>query len=93
MTGGALFNEVFFDGARTPADWIVGERGQGWQVSRATLKHERNMIGNPNAMRRLFDELIGCCAHRTRSSGPRCASASRRSRATCSRTSTPVAAC
>ncbi len=59
MTGGALFNEVFFDGARTPADWIVGERGQGWQVSRATLKHERNMIGNPNAMRRLFDELVG----------------------------------
>jgi alkylation response protein AidB-like acyl-CoA dehydrogenase len=36
----------------------VGERGQGWQVSRATLKHERNMIGNPNAMRRLFDELV-----------------------------------
>jgi len=58
MTGGAMFNEVFFDGARTPADWIVGERGQGWQVSRATLKHERNMIGNPNAMRRLFDELV-----------------------------------
>ena len=58
MTGGALFNEVFLDGARTPADWIVGERGQGWQVSRATLKHERNMIGNPNAMRRLFDELV-----------------------------------
>jgi len=59
MTGGALFNEVFFDGARTPANWIVGERGQGWQVSRATLKHERNMIGNPNAMRRLFDEVVG----------------------------------
>jgi len=59
MTGGALFNEVFFDGARTPADWIVGERGQGWQVSRATLEHERNMIGNPNAMRRLFDEVVG----------------------------------
>ncbi len=58
MTGGALFNEVFFDGARTPADWIVGQRGQGWQVSRSTLKHERNMIGNANAMRRLFDELV-----------------------------------
>ena len=58
MTGGALFNEVFLDGVRTPADWIVGERGQGWQVSRATLKHERNMIGNPNQMRRLFEELL-----------------------------------
>jgi alkylation response protein AidB-like acyl-CoA dehydrogenase len=70
MTGGALFNEVFFDGARTPADWIVGERGQGWQVSRATLKHERNMIGNPNAMRRLFDELVQMLRRTERSGAP-----------------------
>jgi len=58
MTGGALFNEVFLDGVRTPADWIVGARGEGWQVSRATLKHERRMIGDPNQMRRLFEELV-----------------------------------
>ncbi len=70
MTGGALFNEVYFDGARTPADWIVGERGQGWQVSRATLKHERNMIGNPNQMRRLFDELCEMLRDRRRDGVP-----------------------
>jgi alkylation response protein AidB-like acyl-CoA dehydrogenase len=58
MTGGALFNEVRFTDVRTPVDWIVGSRGEGWQVSRTTLKYERNMIGNPNATRRLFDELI-----------------------------------
>jgi alkylation response protein AidB-like acyl-CoA dehydrogenase len=70
MTGGALFNEVFFDGARTPADWIVGARGQGWQVSRATLRHERNMIGNPNAMRRLFDELVAMLRRAERGGAP-----------------------
>jgi alkylation response protein AidB-like acyl-CoA dehydrogenase len=70
MTGGALFNEVFFDGARTPADWIVGERGQGWQVSRATLKHERNMIGNPNQARWLFEELCEMLGEKTRDGVP-----------------------
>ena len=58
ITGGALFNEVYFAGARTPADWIVGRRGEGWQVSRTTLKYERGMIGSPNATRRIFDELL-----------------------------------
>ncbi len=58
MTGGTDFNEVFFSNARTPADHIVGERGQGWQVSRATLKHERNLIADPNMMRDHFEALV-----------------------------------
>ncbi len=58
MTGGEDFNEVFFENARTAADCIVGQRGQGWQVSRATLKHERNLIANPNLMREHFDDLV-----------------------------------
>ena len=58
MTGGMDFNEVFFQDARTPADNIVGERGQGWQVSRATLKHERNLIAHPNMMRDHFNALL-----------------------------------
>jgi alkylation response protein AidB-like acyl-CoA dehydrogenase len=45
MTGSADFNEVFFNDVHTPKDWIVGKRGEGWQVSRTTLKHERNSIG------------------------------------------------
>ncbi len=45
MTGGSDFNQVFLTDARTPKDWIVGKRGEGWIVSRTTLKHERNSIG------------------------------------------------
>ena len=58
LTGGVDFNEVFFENARTPLDHIVGERGQGWQISRATLRHERNLIANPNLMRDHFDALL-----------------------------------
>jgi alkylation response protein AidB-like acyl-CoA dehydrogenase len=45
MTGSMEFNEVFFNDVKTPKDWIVGNRGEGWLVSRTTLKHERNSIG------------------------------------------------
>jgi alkylation response protein AidB-like acyl-CoA dehydrogenase len=58
MTGGADFNEVFLSDVRTPADWIVGKRGEGWLVSRTTLKHERNSIGNAAQSRMLFDGLV-----------------------------------
>jgi alkylation response protein AidB-like acyl-CoA dehydrogenase len=58
MTGEADFNEVFFENVRVPAGSIVGRRGQGWQVSRSTLKHERALIGNASMARRTFDGVL-----------------------------------
>jgi alkylation response protein AidB-like acyl-CoA dehydrogenase len=58
MTGDADFNEVFFENARVPAANIVGRRGQGWVVSRSTLKHERALIGSAHLTRRTFDGLV-----------------------------------
>jgi alkylation response protein AidB-like acyl-CoA dehydrogenase len=46
MTGESEFNEVFFTDVRVPHTQVVGKRGQGWTVSNATLKHERDMLGN-----------------------------------------------
>ncbi len=57
MTGDADFNEVFFDNVRVPAQNIVGKRGQGWIVSRSTLKHERQLIGGSLINRRMLDGL------------------------------------
>jgi alkylation response protein AidB-like acyl-CoA dehydrogenase len=49
MTGGAEFNEVFFTDVRVPQANVVGGRGRGWVVANTTLKHERGMLGDPNA--------------------------------------------
>jgi len=45
MTGGATFNEVFFDRAHIPADHVVGEVDQGWPAAVRMLMHERVAIG------------------------------------------------
>ncbi|CAN5541871.1 acyl-CoA dehydrogenase family protein [soil metagenome] len=43
LTGGSEFNEVFFTGARTAADLIVGEPGKGWGVAMGLLGFERGV--------------------------------------------------
>ena len=70
MGGGYEFNEVFFTDARIPAGNIVAARGQGWQVSRATLVHERNLIGNPNMMNEALADLISLARERTLNGRP-----------------------
>jgi len=58
MTGSSEFSEVFFNDVRTPKDWIVGKRGEGWLVSRTTLKHERNSIGGAAQTVSLLNALV-----------------------------------
>jgi alkylation response protein AidB-like acyl-CoA dehydrogenase len=58
MTGHSEFNEVFFTDVRVPKTEIVGERGQGWAVANATLKHERGMLGDPNAAEARFNAIV-----------------------------------
>jgi alkylation response protein AidB-like acyl-CoA dehydrogenase len=44
-SGGALFNEVFFDEVFVPDDDVVGPVNGGWTVARSTLGNERISIG------------------------------------------------
>ncbi|HVX19091.1 MAG TPA: acyl-CoA dehydrogenase family protein [Acidimicrobiales bacterium] len=45
MTGGATFNEVFFDDARVPDSLRLGPVGEGWKVALTTLGFERDHSG------------------------------------------------
>ncbi len=45
MTGGAAFNEVFFDEVRIPDTHRLGDVNGGWTVALTTLMNERSSIG------------------------------------------------
>jgi alkylation response protein AidB-like acyl-CoA dehydrogenase len=66
LTGTSEFNEVFFDGARTARDMVVGSPGDGWRVAMATLAIERgaSTLGQQVGYQRELDELIAA-ARRT----------------------------
>jgi alkylation response protein AidB-like acyl-CoA dehydrogenase len=60
LTGTSEFNEVFFDDARTSADLVVGDVGDGWRVAMGTLAFERGVatLGQQVGFRRELDALV-----------------------------------
>ncbi|TAL73676.1 MAG: acyl-CoA dehydrogenase [Rhodanobacter sp.] len=60
MTGGAEFNEVFFDGARTEGSLHLGPVGEGWKVAMALLGYERGVstLGQQAQFRHELDLVI-----------------------------------
>ena len=84
LTGGSEFNEVFFTGARTAADLVVGEPGDGWRVAMGLLGFERGVstLGQQVGFARELDgrRRAGEGERRVRRPGaPRPAGAARRS--------------
>lgn len=61
ITGGAEFNEVFFNEARTAAEMVVGDVGGGWAVAMGTLGFERgaSTLGQQMGYRQELEALVG----------------------------------
>ncbi|HLN15141.1 MAG TPA: acyl-CoA dehydrogenase family protein [Acidimicrobiales bacterium] len=72
LTGTSEFNEVFFDGARTERDLVVGAVGDGWRVGLATLAFERGvaMLGHQLSFRRELDALVAEARAKGRADDP-----------------------
>jgi alkylation response protein AidB-like acyl-CoA dehydrogenase len=59
IDGESKFNEVFFDGAELPADALVGEVGQGWNIAMVTLGRERLTLGSQAvSMFRMHERMV-----------------------------------
>ncbi len=50
MTGAHMFNEVFLDEVRLPAENLVGDVGQGWSLAKVTLANERVSLSSGGAL-------------------------------------------
>ena len=72
LTKTSEFNEVFFDGARTHRDNVVGEVGDGWRVALATLAFERGvaLLGHQLGFARQLDDIIARARQNGRSRDP-----------------------
>ena len=60
LTGTSEFNEVFFDDARTAADNVVGEPGDGWKVAMGLLAFERGVstLGQQVGFTREYADIL-----------------------------------
>jgi alkylation response protein AidB-like acyl-CoA dehydrogenase len=72
VTGTSEFNEVFFDGARTAAENVVGAVDDGWNVAMGTLAFERgaSTLGQQLSFENELAELLETAHKRGGSEDP-----------------------
>ena len=50
-------NEVHFENARVPAEYLIGQEGSGWSYGKVLLQHERTNIADVARSKVLLDDL------------------------------------
>jgi alkylation response protein AidB-like acyl-CoA dehydrogenase len=63
MSGGASFNEVFFDDVHVPDSARLGAEGEGWKVALATLGFERASSGSNGGVGGSVERLFASARH------------------------------
>ncbi len=60
ITGGAEFNEVFFENVRVPKQQLLGNLNEGWRIAMTTLTHERGSasFGTQTNIRKRLDAIL-----------------------------------
>jgi alkylation response protein AidB-like acyl-CoA dehydrogenase len=58
LSGGHMFNEVFFEDVRVPIRNVVGEINRGWYIGTTTLDFERSSIGNAVGQRQTLEYYL-----------------------------------
>ncbi len=58
MNGDTPFAEIFFDNVRVPVANRLGAEGQGWDVTKTALSHERSSIAEVTSLQRNLDDLF-----------------------------------
>lgn len=56
--GQHVFNQIFFDDVRVPAENLVGKENEGWTIAKALLEHERLATSRHSEARRKLGRLI-----------------------------------
>ncbi len=72
ITGTSEFSEVFYNGARTAAENVVGAPGDGWKVAMGTLAFERgaSTLGQQLAFANELREIIEAAKRNGRAQDP-----------------------
>jgi len=62
IDGSHEVNMVYFDNVEVPADNLIGEQGQGWNIAKFLLMHERTGIAGIAALKRELKRLKEICS-------------------------------
>ncbi len=58
MDGNHVYNETFFNEVRIPAKDLIGQEGEGWNLTRQTMNFERSNVGSFALVKRKLKKIV-----------------------------------